>query len=76
MNRERVRNEIFEGEPEGRRRIRRTRLRWLEDFEQDLQEMKFERWRQKAVDREKWASAINEAKALGGAQRQEVRVIY
>jgi hypothetical protein len=40
VDRERVLNEIFESESKGRRR---TRLRWLEDFEQDLQEMKVER---------------------------------
>jgi hypothetical protein len=29
-------NKIFENEPGGRRRMRRTRLRSLEDFERDL----------------------------------------
>jgi hypothetical protein len=39
-------------------------MRWLEDEEKDLREMKVKRWRQKAVDREKWASVIEEGKAL------------
>jgi hypothetical protein len=30
---------IFEGKPEGRRRIGKPRLRWLEDVEKDLMEM-------------------------------------
>jgi hypothetical protein len=36
----------------------------LEDVEKDLREVKVKRWRQKAVDREEWASVIREAKAL------------
>jgi hypothetical protein len=43
---------IFESKPEGRRRMGRPRLRWLEDVEKVLLEMKVKRWRQKAVDRE------------------------
>jgi len=39
-------------------------MRWLEEVAKDLQEMKFKRWREKAVDREEWASVIKEAKAL------------
>jgi hypothetical protein len=31
-----------------------------------LWEMKVKRWRQKAFDREEWASVIQEAKALKG----------
>jgi hypothetical protein len=47
---------IFESTLEGRRRMGRSRLRWLEDVEKDLGEMKVKRWRQKAVDREEWVS--------------------
>jgi hypothetical protein len=50
----------------GRRRRGRPRLRWLEDAEMVLREMKFEIWRQKAVDREEWASVIKGAKAVRG----------
>jgi hypothetical protein len=39
-------------------------VRWLEDVENNLWEMKVKRWRKKAVDREKWASVIKEAKVL------------
>jgi hypothetical protein len=44
----------------------RPRLRWLEDVEKDLREMKVKRWRQKAVGSDEWASVINEAKGLRG----------
>jgi hypothetical protein len=40
-------------------------LRWLENVERDLREMKV-RWRQKAVEREEWAYVVNEAKAVRG----------
>jgi hypothetical protein len=42
---------MCESKPEGRRRTGRPRLRWLEDVERDLREVKLKRWRQKAVDR-------------------------
>jgi len=45
----------------------RPRMRWLEDGDKDLREMKVKRWRQKAVDRGEWASEIKEAKPLGGS---------
>jgi hypothetical protein len=41
-------------------------VRWLEDVEEDVREMKVKRWRQGAVDREEWASVIKEANALRG----------
>ena len=64
MDHGRVVKKMFESKPEGRERMGRTRLRWWEDVEKDLQDMKGERWRQKVVDREEWASATNETKAL------------
>jgi hypothetical protein len=36
---------IFESEWEGSRRKGRSRLRWLEDIEKDVREMKVKRWR-------------------------------
>ena len=50
---------IFERELEGSRRGR-PGLRWLEDLEEDLQELKFKTWRQKAVSRKEWASVISD----------------
>jgi hypothetical protein len=43
---------VVKGKPEGRRRMGRPWLRWLEDVERSLREMQVKRWRQKAVDRE------------------------
>jgi hypothetical protein len=49
---------IFEGKLEGRRRIERPRMRWLEAVEKDLWEIKVKRWWQKVANRAKWASVI------------------
>ena len=54
---------IFESKPEGSGRGG-PRLRWMEEVEKNLRETKVKRWRQKAVDREKWAAVIRDAKAL------------
>ena len=35
--------------------MERSRLRWIEDVENDLRQMKVKRRRQKVVDREVWA---------------------
>ena len=64
MDQGRIGKKINESKPEGGRRSGSPRMRWLEDVEKDLREMKFKRWRQKAVDREKWASTFTEAKAV------------
>lgn len=63
MQNQRTAKKILEGKPEGRRRIGRPRLRWLDDVEADLREMGVKRWRKKAVDRQEWASILKEAKA-------------
>jgi hypothetical protein len=63
---------IFESKLEGSRRMRRPKLRWLENVQKDIWEMKVKRRRQRAVDREEWASVIKETKALRGPQSQGV----
>jgi hypothetical protein len=50
---------ILRGETERSRRRGRPRLRWLEDVERDVEEMKVKRWRQKAVDREELALLLS-----------------
>ena len=46
-------------------------MRWLEDVEKDLREVKVKRWRQKAVDREEWAFIIKEAQLSEGRRAEE-----
>jgi len=51
MNQRRTVKKTFESKLEGSRRKERPRLRWLEDVEKYLWEMKVKRQWQKAVDR-------------------------
>jgi len=66
MDQGRTAKKMFESKLDGRRIWGRPRLRWLEEVEKDLREMKVKSWRQKAFDREEWGSVIKEAKALRG----------
>ena len=43
--------------------VRRPRLRWINDVEDDLRKLGVKRWRTKALEREEWASIVKEAKA-------------
>jgi len=56
---------------EGSRRKERPRLRWQEDVEKDLREMKYKRWRQNVVDREEWGSVSKEVKSIRGRGANE-----
>ena len=63
MNESRSVKKFFEGKLEGRRGRGRSRLRWINDVEDDLRKLGVKRWRTKALDREDWESIIREAKA-------------
>jgi hypothetical protein len=52
MDQRRVVKKIFDNKSEGRRKVGRPRLRWLDDVENDLRVMKIKRWRKKAQNRE------------------------
>jgi hypothetical protein len=41
----RMTKRIHESKLEGRRKVRRPRLRWLDDVENDLRELKVKMWR-------------------------------
>jgi hypothetical protein len=44
----------------------KDRVRLLEDVKKDRREMKVEKWREKAVDRDEWVPVMEEAKAFSG----------
>jgi len=54
MDQGRAVKKIFQSKPERSRGRGRPRVRWVEDVEKDVLEMKVTRWRQGAVDREEW----------------------
>ena len=51
----------FLGEPDGRRKAERPKLRWLDCIEIDLKTMGFKRWRKYAEDTSVWAIVLKEA---------------
>jgi hypothetical protein len=69
----RVANTNFGSKSEGRRKVRRPRLRCEKNVESDLRELKVKGWRQKANTREEWISVIKETQVLGGPQSPIVR---
>ncbi|PSN43864.1 hypothetical protein C0J52_25858 [Blattella germanica] len=69
MDRSYTKNEkILDGKMPRGRRIGRPRLRWIDDVEENLKQLGVRRWRNKALDRDVWASITKEAEAkLKGA---------
>jgi hypothetical protein len=61
MDDERMVKRVFLGNPGGRRKPGRPRLRWLDCVEDDLKTLGVRRWRKKAEDREEWAIILKEA---------------
>jgi hypothetical protein len=57
---------MFESKPECRRKVEKSRLKWLEDVENASRELKVKRWSQKSSNREQWASVVTEVKVLSG----------
>jgi hypothetical protein len=49
------------GNPGGRRKPGRPKLRWLDCVEDDLKTLGVRRWRKRAEDREEWAITLKEA---------------
>jgi hypothetical protein len=61
MIREYLTGKDVENTKEGRRKVGEHRLRWLEDAENDLHELKVNRWRQKVNYGKEWASVTKQA---------------
>jgi hypothetical protein len=65
MEHKRVAKKPSDCMPGGRRKVGRHRLRWLEDADNDLCELKVRRWSRKPNNREESASALKKAKIRG-----------
>jgi hypothetical protein len=61
MDDERMVKRVFLGDPGGRRKPRRPRLRWLDCVEDDLKTLGVRRWRKMAKDCEEWALILKKA---------------
>jgi len=57
---------IFTQELEGSRRRGRSRKRWKEEEERDLQVLGVRRWRELVADRQKLKDIVRQAKAHSG----------
>jgi hypothetical protein len=55
---------------EGSRKVGRYKMRYLEDAENDLKQIKFNKWRKMANNREDHGLVITEAKILRGSLSQ------
>jgi hypothetical protein len=53
---------VFNAKPEGRRGVRRPKLRWLDDVEADISALGVKRGRIQAQDRKEWSEILMEAK--------------
>jgi hypothetical protein len=61
MDDDRMVKRVFLGNPGGRRKPGRPRLRWLDYVEDDLKTLGVRRWRKRAEGREEWAIILKEA---------------
>jgi len=66
MEEDRMPKEIFTQELEGTRRRGRSRKRWKEEVERDLQVLGVRRWRELVADRKRCKDIVGQAKAHSG----------
>ena len=66
MEEDRMPKKIFTQELEGSRRRGRSRKRWQEEVERDLQVLGVRRCREMVADRKKWKDIVRQTKVHGG----------
>jgi len=66
MEEDRMSKKIFTQGLEGTRKRGRSRKRWKEAVERDLQVVGVRRWRELVADRKKWKDIVRQAKARSG----------
>jgi len=64
--RKRIRKRVLEWKPTGRRNRGRSRKRWIEDIEEDIQIMGIRGWRKLCKERAKWKKITEKAKTHSG----------
>ena len=58
--------EITLDKPEGRRRVGRPNLRWMDGVMRDAERLGVRNWRSRAKDRDGWRRLLESAKTLHG----------
>jgi hypothetical protein len=66
MSEDRVIKKLYMSKPEGRRSVWQTKMRWLDNVEEDLRKMRISGWRGRARRRDEWKSVLREVKVLQG----------
>ncbi|GFU20102.1 uncharacterized protein TNCV_1192371 [Trichonephila clavipes] len=66
MNEDRTTKKVFNAQPIGSRRKGRPNLRWIDDLEKDLLDLRTRNWRTLAGRRLAWKRLLRKAKALPG----------
>jgi hypothetical protein len=66
MEEDRMPKKIFTQELKGTKQRGRSRKRWREEAERDLQVQEVRRWRELVTDRTKWRDIVRQAKAHYG----------
>jgi hypothetical protein len=57
---------VTERKPRSSRPVGRPRMRWLDQVEEDLKNMKVRNWREKCNDRRLWNEIVKQAKTHQG----------
>jgi hypothetical protein len=57
---------VTEWEPRSSRPVGRPRMRWLDQVEEDLKEVKVRTWREKCKDRRLWNDIVKQVKPHHG----------
>jgi hypothetical protein len=66
METKRIVKKVTEWEPCSSRQVRRPRLIWLDQVEEDLNKMKVRNWREKCNDRRLWNEIVKQTKTHQG----------
>jgi hypothetical protein len=61
MSDDRTVKKVIQGKPDGKRKVGRPKLRWLDCFENDLKSTGVKSWRKKAEDTSVWTVILKEA---------------
>jgi hypothetical protein len=66
MDTKRIVKKLTEWDPRLLRPVGKPRLRWLNQVEEDVKNMKVRNWREKCKDRRLWNEIVNQAKTHQG----------
>ena len=63
MDPNRAPRKLFENDPDGRRGVGRSKMRWIDGVQADLKALDKRNWKNLAQDRNAWKICLKEAKS-------------